>query len=144
MSRGCRGPAEPAGHVLLLGAAAGPDDAAAEPEADATEPDAKADATEPDDAAAEPDDAAAEPDDAATEPDADDAARAPRRGGVLGIRFANAAGATTLLDEPGRGRSIFLGLGAGAGGIILGAGAGGIILGGAISPSSSSCGGSPP
>ena len=131
MSRGGRGPAEPAGHVLLVGAAAGPDDAAAEPEADAAEPDddaAKADATEPDDAAAEP----------------NAVARAPRRGGVLGIRFANAAGATTLLDEPGRGRSIFLGLGAGAGGIILGAGAGGIILGGAISPSSSSCGGSPP
>ena len=132
MSRGCRGPAEPAGHVLLVGAAAGPDDAAAEPEADAAEPDddaAKADATEPDDAAAEP----------------NAVARAPRRGGVLGIRFA--AGATILLDEPGCGRrSIFLGLGARAGGgIILGAGAGGIILGGAIiSPSSSSCGGSPP
>ena len=131
MSRGGRGPAEPAGHVLLVGAAAGPDDAAAEPEADAAEPDddaAKADATEPDDAAAEP----------------NAVARAPRRGGVLGIRFA--AGATILLDEPGCGRrSIFLGLGARAGGgIILGAGAGGIILGGAISPSSSSCGGSPP
>ena len=69
MSRGGRGPAEPAGHVLLVGAAAGPDDAAAEPEADAAEPDddaAKADATEPDDAAAEP----------------NAVSRAPRRGGT--------------------------------------------------------------
>ena len=86
LSRGCRGPTEPAGHVL--GAAAGPDDAAAEPEADAAEPDDAADAE------------ATEPDDAAAEPDA--GARAPRRGGVLGvlpgIRFA--AGAKTFLDEP--------------------------------------------